>query len=450
MMAQRRYDKLIDGIFYTVEVVRTGRYKSSGNTSDYYVISEQNIDEIVESANNAPQPITIDYNHATFVNSPVTPEQTVAAGYHHNWGWEKRANPDGSFSAMAVKNTEWTPKAKQFIENGEYRFISSVLAFDRAENENRYGARILGSSLVPIPNIKGMDPVVLNNAKAILKELKAELNESQEFEVNLNNLIHLNMTDKEKMNAYLNEVKAIMEDMVGEELTEENGSAFIEKAKDLMAKLKSVKKLEQEKEMAEQNAAELARQQVELMAEKAKLITELNSLREKQNEQVSKVATGFEDIFVSLLADYALQTGKITPAQRNNETTTVELNGEKKTVAATHPIKPIFKGNYAIALQECNGDTVKAFHQTINDTKAYIDAMPSVLPAGQGSAPATAKETPLIEQTRKYGEAALEVNSESVKIQNEIESLIKTGKTYDEAFETVKKKYPKFFGLEFE
>lgn len=443
---KRKYGSLIDGVFYTVEVVRTGRYKSSGNTSEFYIISEKNIDEIVEYANNAKQPFTIDYNHATFSNVPVTPEQTVAAGYHHNWGWEKRANSDGSFSAMAVKNTEWTQKAKQFIKNGEYRFISSVLMFDGAENENRYGAKILGSSLVPIPNIKGMDAVVLNKAKALVKELALQLNEAQEFELNFNNSILINMQGNDKMQAYLNEMKAVMEDMVGDELTEENGTAFIEKAKDCVAKFKARKKLADEKEMAEQNAAQLARKQIELMAEKATLISELNAIREKQNEDARKFAAGFEDVAVSLLAEYALNSGKITPAQLNGESTTIEVNGEKKTVVASHPIRPIFKGNFAISLQECNGDTLKAFNKAVTDTKTYINSMPTVLPSQNGTAPATPKENN--KQPAPNAPAGVEFNAESVKIQAEITALCRSGKKYEEALQIVQDKYPAFFGLE--
>lgn len=442
----RKYDKLIDGVFYTVEVVRTGRYRSSGNASEFYVISEQNIDEIVDDANRAKQPFTIDYNHATFATLNVSPEQTVAAGYHHNWGWQKRANGDGSFSAMAVKNTEWTPKAKMFIENGEYRFISSVLVFDAAEGERRTGAKILGSSLVPIPNIKGMDAVVLNKAKSLKKELAFELNETQAFEVNFNNSIHLNMMQEtDKMQAYLNEIKAIMEDMVGEELTEQNGATFIEKAKDCAAQFKSKKKLTDEKELAEQNAAQLARRQIDLMAEKSKLIAELNSIRDKQNAEAQKVAAGFEDVAVSLLAEYALHAGKITPAQFNGESTTVELNGEKKTVVASHPIKPIFKGNFAMSLQECNGDVLKAFNKAVVDTKSYISTMQSVLPSQHGTAPATPKDSPNFPINVPAG---VEFNAESVKIQAEIGRLMRAGKKYEESFEIVQNKYPSFFGLD--
>lgn len=443
---KRTYDKLIDGDFHTVEVVRTGRFKSSNSASDYYILTEQNIDEIVASANNAEQPITIDYNHSAFSLGNVTPEQTVAAGYHHNWGWEKRANKDGSFSAMAVKNTEWTPKAKQFIRNGEYRFISSVLMFDSANGETRTGAKIIGSSLVPIPNIKGMDAVMLNNAKQKVKLLSIQMNEDSQFEIHSNQsiLLNMDMDKKEQMMTYLNELKAVMEDLVGEPLTEENGSTFIEKAKDMLAKAKTAKKATEEKQLAEENASRLAKKQIELMGEKSTLIAELNSLRQSISEKTLSVVQGIEDATVQLLSEIALNTGKITPAQFNNEEVTVELNGIKKTIKATHPIKPIFKGFFASALQEENGDTSKAFTRAINDTKAYIAVMPNALPSQTGTAPSSPKQEPPKPSFPIGDGDAVEINADSLKALAEIDALIEKGKDFATARREVLSKMPAY------
>lgn len=73
---------------------------------------------LVESSGN---PIQIDYEHSS-LNPPA--DGAPAAGWMYSFTVEN----DGVYAEV-----EWTPKAKEFIDNGEYKYISPVIATGLAD-----------------------------------------------------------------------------------------------------------------------------------------------------------------------------------------------------------------------------------------------------------------------------------------------------------------------------
>lgn len=87
--------------------------------------------------------LVVDYEHQT-----LSGEQAPAAG------WVKELILD----AGAIKaRVEWTPKAKEYLENKEYRYLSPVITVRKVDNK-AMGLHSL--ALTNTPAIKGMTPIV--------------------------------------------------------------------------------------------------------------------------------------------------------------------------------------------------------------------------------------------------------------------------------------------------
>ena len=99
--------------------------------------------------------MVVDFEHQTFADPPV---EAPAAG------WIKglvNKGPDGIWGAV-----EWTPRARQMIENREYRYISPV--WIKRREDNRVIA-LINAGLTNQPNIDGMVPL-MNKGIATDKE----------------------------------------------------------------------------------------------------------------------------------------------------------------------------------------------------------------------------------------------------------------------------------------
>lgn len=109
--------------------------------------------------------MVIDYEHQTIADPPV---EAPAAG------WIKKLVNRGAEGIWAV--IEWTEKAKQYIANREYRYVSPV--FLKRISDNRV-IRLINVALTNQPNIDGMVPLAnklgfegdTNTKEATMKEL---------------------------------------------------------------------------------------------------------------------------------------------------------------------------------------------------------------------------------------------------------------------------------------
>lgn len=100
-----------------------GRPASNSNFSTWKTSLEK-LNQIAETWNTKGKDLVVDYEHQTQY-SETNGKPAPAAG----WGFELFANEKGLFA-----KTKWTKKAKQFIADDEYRYISPVFTTDANGN----------------------------------------------------------------------------------------------------------------------------------------------------------------------------------------------------------------------------------------------------------------------------------------------------------------------------
>jgi phage I-like protein len=120
---------------------------------------------IIEAFEAQTNDMVIDYEHQTIADPPV---EAPAAG------WIKKLVNRGAEGIWAV--IEWTEKAKQYIANREYRYVSPV--FLKRISDNRV-IGLINVALTNQPNIDGMVPLAnklgfegdTNTKEATMKDL---------------------------------------------------------------------------------------------------------------------------------------------------------------------------------------------------------------------------------------------------------------------------------------
>ncbi len=102
--------------------------------------------EVIAAFEAQKNDMVIDYEHQTLADPPVP---APAAG------WIKKLVNKGAEGIWAVM--EWTEKARQYIANREYKYVSPV--FLKRKSDNRV-VRLINVALTNQPNIDGMVPLV--------------------------------------------------------------------------------------------------------------------------------------------------------------------------------------------------------------------------------------------------------------------------------------------------
>lgn len=130
-----------------------------------FTLDDEGARGIVEAFEAQTNDMVIDYEHQTVADPPV---EAPAAG------WIKTLVNRGADGIWAV--IEWTDRAKQYIANREYRYVSPV--FLKRISDNRV-IRLINVALTNQPNIDGMVPLAnklgfegdTNTKEATMKEL---------------------------------------------------------------------------------------------------------------------------------------------------------------------------------------------------------------------------------------------------------------------------------------
>ena len=225
--------------------------------------------------------LVVDYEHQT-----LTGEQAPAAG------WVKELFlDDGQIKARV----EWTDKARQYLENKEYRYISPVINVRKSDNK-----------------AMGMHSIALTNTPAI-EHMEAIVN-SLNFEGGQNT-----------MNEFMKKLAALLG--LGEDATEEQVAealkACVEENKSLKESAAEAAKqqpAEDDKVVANKAVCELlglkagaatADVAAAIMALKGGNIGGVNLV-----EQVKSLEAKLADRDAEEAVELALKAGKITPAQR--------------------------------------------------------------------------------------------------------------------------------------
>lgn len=108
-----------------------------------FLVDEQGMEEIINSFSQQTNDVVVDYEHQT-LKDVIAP-----AG-----GWIKKLENRGKDGLWA--QVEWTPRAQDFIQNKEYRYISPVVLARRSDNRAVF---LHSAALTNTPAIDGMQPI---------------------------------------------------------------------------------------------------------------------------------------------------------------------------------------------------------------------------------------------------------------------------------------------------
>ncbi|MFN3879804.1 MAG: phage protease [Nitrincola lacisaponensis] len=102
---------------------------------------------LIALAQSATNDLVIDYEHQT-LNADKNGQPAPAAGWFRDIEWREG-------SGLWIK-PRWTERAKQFVKNGEYRYLSAVFPYDITTGQP---LRLHSAALTNRPGIDGMQPL---------------------------------------------------------------------------------------------------------------------------------------------------------------------------------------------------------------------------------------------------------------------------------------------------
>lgn len=223
--------------------------------------------------------LVVDYEHQT-----LTGEQAPAAG------WVKELFlDDGQIKARV----EWTPRAKQYLENKEYRYLSPVITVRKSDNK-AMGMHSL--ALTNTPAIEHMEPIVNSttfeggtHTMELMKKLAALLGLGEDA------------TPEQivaALEACLKENKSLKESVEAGKQPPEDDKVVANKAVCELLGLEA--------------GAATADVTAKIMALKGGIVDGVNLA-----EQVKSLEAKLADRDAEEAVELALKSGKITPAQRD-------------------------------------------------------------------------------------------------------------------------------------
>lgn len=105
--------------------------------------------KIIDSKAKAKTDMVVDYDHQSLYTK-INGQKAVAAGWIKNLEWRDGV---GLFAA----SVDWTPKAKEHIQNKEYKYISPVFTYDHKTGKIN---SLINCALTNTPAIDGMEQVL--------------------------------------------------------------------------------------------------------------------------------------------------------------------------------------------------------------------------------------------------------------------------------------------------
>ncbi|GAB4389035.1 MAG: phage protease [Thermodesulfovibrionales bacterium] len=124
-----------------VQVLPYGRHETEKGA---FVLDEEGLEAVLKDFNGRRNDMVVDYEH-----------QTLSGAEAPAAGWIKGLVDKGRDGLWAV--VEWTDRAKEYLRNREYRYLSPVFLKDKATGRV---VRLLNAALTNQPAIDGMAPVV--------------------------------------------------------------------------------------------------------------------------------------------------------------------------------------------------------------------------------------------------------------------------------------------------
>jgi len=284
----------------------------------------------------------IDYNHASLSYGA---EDAKAAG----WVTDVYMKEDGLYAKV-----NWTPKAAEYIRNGEYKYISPEFGIDQ---DDEYGEEVEGPSLFAAaltnrPFLKGMEPLSLSQKRKekIMKD-------------KLVKLFALPETGGDE------EIVACAEKQVS--LVGEISSTLECKSEEIVSKLSSLKatvvKLSEEKELATKEVETLKAETLSKEIESI-LLSAVNegklSPADKEKARAFCLSVEKAKEFVSILK-VQFSTAPAGKEGENKESSPASLHDEAIKCAAAKGI------SYELALKEVAKANPDMARQHVENVPSY-------------------------------------------------------------------------------
>jgi phage I-like protein len=114
---------------------------------NHWFIDAEVANQLIALANQRTNDLVIDYEHQT-LKAEENGEPAPASGWFKAMEWREG-------SGLWIK-PKWTPRATDFIKNGEYKFLSAVFPYDATTGRP---LRLHSAALVNRPGIDGMQAV---------------------------------------------------------------------------------------------------------------------------------------------------------------------------------------------------------------------------------------------------------------------------------------------------
>ena len=135
-----------DNLPEEIQIAPLGEYEDAYGRK--FKLTEDNIPIIMNQYAQKKTQLVIDYEHQT-----LSGNEAPAAGWIRHL---INKGKDGLWAAV-----EWTKKAKEYLQNKEYRYLSPVLLAAKKDNNGIYIPEVLHSAaLTNTPQIDGMVPIV--------------------------------------------------------------------------------------------------------------------------------------------------------------------------------------------------------------------------------------------------------------------------------------------------
>ena len=134
----------------TVQLLPAGEFRAKDGRPtdvDAWLLDAESAAALI-AASTGKDRFVIDYEHQS-LKSTVNGQPAPAAGWFKTMEWREG---EGLFAT----DVEWTDKAAQMIQSGEYRYLSPVLAYD---SETGAVTKIVSAALTNTPALDGMAEV---------------------------------------------------------------------------------------------------------------------------------------------------------------------------------------------------------------------------------------------------------------------------------------------------
>lgn len=266
---------------------RDGRPGTLGVPASSWQLTVSGAQEVIRRWDARKTPLVIDYEHQTY-ETKENGQPAPAAG----WITRLLLHENGMFAGV-----EWTPRAKEYIRTGEYKYISPTFLFDATTGEV---LELCSAALTNIPALDGMEPVKAKTHST------APMFQKKPF------ISHSNKTLKEK----LDELYVVMEhcgkgemDSLGDKISalEASATTFLEEVKKVQGHQKRSKKhksISTKANMQEEASSERFSELMGLYHETQKQVA---SLKERVKEYKRKEAS----LQLEQYIDKALHDGRL-------------------------------------------------------------------------------------------------------------------------------------------